>query len=388
MLPLLLALAQAPSLHLSLMPSGLFQRIGGYAPMVFSLSETKPAELTKAPAAAAPRYGTIKIGDYRYLAMLDGKDKLYVDSNRDGDLTDDPTPQWGEVTYRNGTKAFEGAATIDLPYQGKPVPCRVGLYSYDDPSKIGYYADFALSGKIGLGGQTYDAIYSDPNARWNGAPGGVLMIDKDRDGKFHPGYEFYRSNEPFNVGGTTYELGLKAGVLAVAKSSKTVAERTLANSQPADPNLANGLRAGKAALAFDAVTMGGRTVSFPKSYAGKVVLLDFWATWCGPCMREVPNVAANYRKYHDQGFEVLGVSLDRENAQAQIKTVTGKNGMIWDQVYDGHAFDAAIAKKYGIQAIPEAYLVDGSTGRILACGDAIRGEKLGPAIARALAAKG
>ena len=382
-IPLLLTvLAQAPSLDLSIMPSGVFKRIGGYQPFGLKLSETKPEGLVKPPATTAPKYGTIAIGERKFLALLDGEGKLYVDSNADGDLTNDPAVAWEEKTYPNGNKGWQGSATVDLPYDGKTVPCTIGLYSTGQPNDLGYYADFALAGKATLGGKAYDVLYSDPSATWDGTKG-VLMVDKDRDGKFHPGYEFYRAAEPFNVGGTTYAMK----GLALAKSDKAVAERTLANSGPADPNLANGLVAGKKAFPFVATTMAGRKVSFPSSYKGKVVLVDFWATWCGPCMREVPNVVRNYRAYHGKGFEVLGVSLDKEKAEARIKTVTAKQGMTWDQVYDGNYFDARLAKQYSIKAIPATYLVDGDTGVILAAGDGARGENLGPAIERALASK-
>ena len=373
---------QAPALDLAPMPSGVFDRVHGYAPFGLKLSGAAPASLKKAPEAMHPTYGTIKLGIHEFLAMLDGT-KLYVDSNADGDLTDDPAATWAEKTFANGTKSWEGSATVELPYDGKIVPCRIGLYSMGQPNEMGYYADFALSGKISLGGKAYDALYSDPTAAWDGKSG-VLMIDKDGDGKFHPGYEFYRANEPFNVGGKTYEMR----GLAIVPSTKTVAERTLANSAPVDPNLKNGLVAGKAVLPFRASVMNGKKLAFPGAYRGKVVLLDFWATWCGPCMREVPNVVKAYQTYHANGFEVLGVSLDKEKAQAQIKAVTTKQGMVWDQVYDGRYFDARIAKQYGIVAIPATYLVDGDTGRILAAGDGARGEKLGFAIERALRAKG
>src|SRR5271156_6014076 len=62
---------------------------------------------------------------------------------------------------------------------------------------------------------------------------------------------------------------------------------------------------------------------------GKVVLVDFWATWCGPCMREVPNVVAAYQKYHDQGFEVVGVSLDQDSQR--MIAVAREKGMTWPQ---------------------------------------------------------
>lgn len=376
-LPLLL---QTPTLDLSPMPSGVFDRIHGYAPFGLKLSDVKPDALKKAPEAAKPRYGILKLGVHEFLVMMDGEDRLFVDENGDGDLTNDPAVRWAKKTFANGNTGWEGAAKVDLPYAGKTMPSAIGLYGI--PEGLGYYADFALAGKATLGGKAYDVIYSDPSASWDGKQG-VLMVDKDADGKFHPGYEFYRTGEPFNVAGTTYEMR----GLSLAKSGKTVAERTLANSAPADPNLANGLRPGKAALPFEATTMSGRKVSFPSSYKGKVVLVDFWATWCGPCMREVPNVVKAYKTYRGKGFEVLGVSLDREKAEAQIKTVTAKQGMAWEQVYDGDYFDAKIAKQYSIKAIPATYLVDGDTGAILAAGDGARGEKLGPAIERALAAK-
>jgi hypothetical protein len=104
-------------------------------------------------------------------------------------------------------------------------------------------------------------------------------------------------------------------------------------------------------------------------------------------MREAPNVVKAYNAYHGKGFEVLGVSLDQPDSAAVVKDVTGKQGMPWEQVYDGKYFKAAVAQLYKIQAIPAAYLVDGDTGKIIAFGEGIRGEKLADAIEKALGAK-
>ena len=98
-------------------------------------------------------------------------------------------------------------------------------------------------------------------------------------------------------------------------------------------------------------------------YRGTVLLIDFWATWCGPCLREMPNVVAAYKKYHDQGFEVLGVSLDKADAAAKIREVTGRMGMPWPQIYDGKWWKAALAVKSNVRSIPATFLL-GRDGKL------------------------
>ncbi|HWX19076.1 MAG TPA: TlpA disulfide reductase family protein [Candidatus Binatia bacterium] len=147
------------------------------------------------------------------------------------------------------------------------------------------------------------------------------------------------------------------------------------------------LSAGQNAPGFEAKTTDGKQIKFPDAYKGKVVLLDFWATWCPPCRAEIPNLVEAYQKFHSQGFEVLGVSLDQPNGGTKLVKFTEDNKMAWPQVYDGKFWQAELAQKYGIQSIPRPILVDGDTGKILAEGPAVRGSDLAPAIEKALAAK-
>ncbi len=141
------------------------------------------------------------------------------------------------------------------------------------------------------------------------------------------------------------------------------------------------------APAFKAFDIGGKAVSFPSDFKGRIVMLDFWATWCPPCVAEAPVVAKAYARYRDKGFDILGVSLDQANSLDRLRSFTRQFGMPWRQIYDGKYWQARIARLYGIDSIPRALLVDGDTGKVLAAGDDLRGESLAPAIAKALAGK-
>jgi peroxiredoxin len=132
---------------------------------------------------------------------------------------------------------------------------------------------------------------------------------------------------------------------------------------------------------FNETDVAGKPLSIAND-KGRVVLIDFWATWCAPCRAELPNVLATYRKYHDQGFEIIGISLDQD--QAKLTSFTKSMFMTWPQYCDGKGWQNKLALKYGIESIPATFLLDGE-GKII--GKDLRGEELQAAVARALAKK-
>jgi peroxiredoxin len=132
---------------------------------------------------------------------------------------------------------------------------------------------------------------------------------------------------------------------------------------------------------FEEKDLAGKPLSIA-NYKGKVVLVDFWATWCGPCVKELPNVQKAYEKHHAKGFEIIGISLDQDKDKL-TKFIADKK-MPWQQYFDGEGWGNKLAVKYGIHSIPATYLLDGE-GKII--GKNLRGEELEAAVAKALPGK-
>jgi peroxiredoxin len=116
------------------------------------------------------------------------------------------------------------------------------------------------------------------------------------------------------------------------------------------------------------------------SLKGKIVLVDFWASWCGPCRKEMPNVVKAYAKFKDKGFEIYGVSLDQDKDR-WVEAIK-KDGITWPQVSDLKQWDCEPAKQYGVTGIPATFLLD-KEGKIIAKN--LRGDDLEKAIENALA---
>jgi len=368
-----------------------------YRPQRLTLSAEPPQDVRKPPPdLRAPLYGLLSLGPRESptsVAVIvdepdDAAPRFFLDANANGDLTDDPLVSWSVRTFSSGSKSFNGEGDIAVRYGSKSLMLRVKFYRFDKNQRatlkdaLFYYRDYGRAGEIVLGGTNYRACLLDELTSGDFRPDGRersvgLLLDLNGNGRFES-RERLDAAKPFNIGGTTYELaGMTAsGNFTIAKSAQTVAE-TL---PPPD------LSAGKKAPGFVATTTDGRTVRFPDDYKGKLALLDFWATWCPPCAVESVNVAKAYARFHPQGLEILGISLDRENAESKLAAFTQDKQMPWPQVYDGKSWQGAVPRLYDVHAIPYMLLVKGDTGEILTT--ELRGELLSPAVEKALADSG
>ena len=154
-------------------------------------------------------------------------------------------------------------------------------------------------------------------------------------------------------------------------------------------NTAAGLEFAKAIDAARATSVGAMAPAFTQNdvndkpvslidFRGKYVLVDFWASWCGPCRGENPNVVKAYNQYKNKNFTVLGVSLDRPGKKDDWLAAIKADGLAWTQVSDLKFWDNDVAKLYGITSIPQNYLLD-PTGKII--GKNLRGDELNKKLA-------
>jgi peroxiredoxin len=170
-----------------------------------------------------------------------------------------------------------------------------------------------------------------------------------------PTFEINKVKKTFN----NLDASLKATKIGKDIEAKL---KTIENNHKIQAKASGSAEVGKQAPNFSAKNPQGSEVSLKQSL-GKVTIIDFWASWCGPCRKEMPNVVAIYNELHSKGLNIIGVSLDKD--LTKWNEAIAKDKITWTQVSNLKKWEEPIAKQYGVQQIPTTFILDAS-GKIIA----------------------
>ena len=317
-----------------------------YYPQAVQLSSDAISGLIEPTYSGAPMYATLTLADSSYALVIDrngGDGKLYVDTNGDNELA---PVDWVQQLWDG---EYLASASFQLPAGDGIRPYPLFLeWSPSTPTAIIYFRDNYMSGQIELGAVTYKIAVIDENSDgvFDDLDHDQLLIDIDQDGELltsSDSHERYWLDAPFNIDGTVY-----AATRVSSDGSEIVIEKSDAWVNTKVP-----LTIGFTAPDFSVVDADGNDLSL-SSLRGKIVVLDFWASWCAPCREELPHVEQVAKDYADRGVVVTGINLDRN--KGAFTGAVSYFELTYRQVFDGA--DGDISSLYRVSGIPMSYLID------------------------------
>jgi thiol-disulfide isomerase/thioredoxin len=367
---------------LALEPQAVQQARLPYYPVQLPLSPRKPEGLKKEPQyRGAPKYATLRLGNVPdappFIIALDEPEgaeaRIFVDVNHNGDLTDDGDGAWtakrdtGRKMY--GLNHYVLTASWEVGKRKRRVtgPYGLAFYRFPDLQTLLMYREAARTGTFLVDGKPHkvmlvendaDGVYAKPAQTAEEARKSRpvwLLIDMDDDGKFAmSATESFDVRVPFKLGEKTYEAEIPADGSQIALKPTVREVIDLSPKSPPPP-----LAAGKVAPDFKAEAWGGGAIGL-EQFKGKVVVLDFWATWCGPCQKSMPHLQKVYESVKEQEVVVLALCVFDERDAYQKWVPENQSKYSFQFAFDpaGRSDNGIAAKLYSVTGIPTTFVID------------------------------
>lgn len=395
-----LAVAQMAELKadpLALAPGGEFWGSLPFYNTTVVLSLDRPASVVREPPySGTPLYGSIRVGNASrsaFTLVVDhptsgdwNRCRLYVDVNQDGDLGNDGDGTWGGQPFVRGDAARLGPKIVmlrgsygdgrsEIELRSQPYEF---LFFYTKPSpdsgmQLSYRRATARVGSLSLDGTDHRVMMvendNDGVFRLNKGDAGRplwLFIDADGDGRFG-GEERHDIRQPIQVLAKNYVVRPAADgsrVMLTPFQGEVPGRATAAVAGGPRPARIPLLAAGTQAPEFTAIKPDGSELHLAE-YRGRVVVLDFWATWCGPCMRAMPHLQQIWASTREQGVEAVGICVWDERAAFDAWMADPKVKTTFQKAFDpagvnrDNANADSIAKRlYNVSGIPTMYVID------------------------------
>jgi thiol-disulfide isomerase/thioredoxin len=342
--------------------SSILELTSTCSPQGVKLEASSPGDVLWPEHSENALYGFIPLAEGRHPLMVNRDAQgsvLYVDANLSGELQQF---DWQRVL-------LDGSFLASVPFQiqyteEQTVSYRAFvLWNPSIPTVVTYCRDSYRIGEIELADRIYSlaVVDEDSDGRYDDLDSGTLLLDTDRDGEFllmSDSHEIFLLSEPFNLAGVVYEVAAMArdgSWIEIAESDAVV--------EPKYP-----LLVGFPATLFEGIDSNGNAFSL-EALRGSVLVLDFWASWCGPCLAELPTLSALSDEFAASGVRVIGINLDR--SESAFRAGIEDHEISYLQIYDSDR--GPIGSLYRIAGIPMTYVID-RDGMITARG--LRGSAL------------
>lgn len=301
------------------------------------------------PPLLLAQWGEIVLGSARYPFLLGVRGGEHVGLWVDADRNLEVVPQEAVEGTRGEGHVSWAFDLMAHPGGGAAYPYGVTVLWPEGRGYVYLLGGAPRHGELVVGDArvTFVLVDGDLNGVF-GTKGDFYAVDVDGDGLVYgdpDGHERFEIDEPFTVGEQSFRLNQVApdgGRVSVTPIAYIPPKPALLPGHPA-PELSF--------LSFP----DGHPVSL-EGLRGWVVLIDFWATWCGPCMAELPDLLNLYAAHHDQGFETVGISLD--TSETDLRAVLTNPGIPWPVAFAGRSWDNPLAELYRVYQIPTSYLLD------------------------------